>query len=170
MKKTVLLATLFLSACVSDVSIMNTEQWSGKEIRASQLCHKEGGHPATPMIEVTDIPDEANLILLAINNDSVPELSNGGLGIIGFRHTPGNTRHVLIPIPGERKSLPDEYNSFAFSEQKSRVKDKPFVYMPPCLRKKHDYSATVYSVERHGSFDQQVTNILKEEKVYLGYY
>ena len=91
---------------------------------------------------------------------------DGGLGSIGFYHN-GDSVVTLLPVPGESYDLPP----YAFREKANRVDPaKPYAYMPPCLEKKHHYSATIKAVNRTGSFDKQKTVLLGIGEINLGRY
>ncbi len=165
-----------LNGCVSSeedyvyslsVSFLQPTEWNGKIIPPHQGCRSDGGKGSTPPLYVTGIPKTANLLIMEINDLDVPALSeNGGLGSIGFYHN-GESSASLFPVPGEENILPN----FAFKEKSSRVNPvKPFPYTPPCLEKRHHYSATIKAVKRTGSFDKQKTVLVGIGKIRLGRY
>ena len=183
MKKlfTALCAAIFLASCASEypgagdlyVSFVKPSVW-GKGVFSSpfppsQVCKEEGGQGKTPALFIDNIPDEANLLILEINNLLDPALShNGGLGAIGFYHDENTPTAVLLPVPGETLALP----KYAFREKPNRVNaSKPYAYLPPCqIKGRSEYSATVKAVRRTGSFDTQKTEILAVGSIYLGEY
>ena len=146
---------------------MEPTEWNGDIVPPHQGCRSDGGLGNTPPLYVSYIPEKTNLLILEINDLDEPALSeNGGHGSIGFYHN-GDFSAVLLPVPGESNVLPN----FAFKEKSSRVRAaKPYPYMPPCIEKKHHYSATVKAVIRTGSFDKQKTVLLGEGKIDLGTY
>ncbi len=155
------------SIAALSVRFMEPTEWNGKFVPASQGCRFQGGQGSTPALYVSGIPQQANLLILEIDNLDIPSLSeNGGLGSIGFYHN-GESAAVLLPVPGESYSLPN----FAFKEKANRVNPaKPYPYMPPCIEKKQRYMATIKAVKRTGSFDKQKTELLGIGEIYLGIY
>lgn len=159
-----------------DVSFIQPSDWGRGSwfsvyFPASQLCHAEGGQGKTPALFVSDIPDEANLLLLEINEITNPAYAqNGGLGVIGFYHKENEDTHVLLPVSGEQVTLPEKERLYAFKEKSSRVNSsKAFAYHPPCTHNKTgEFSATVKAVRRTGAFDTQTTEVLAIGTIYLG--
>lgn len=149
------------------VNFLQPTEWNGSVIPPHQSCRMDGGKGSTPPLYVTGIPKKANLLIMEINDLDDPALSeNGGQGSIGFYHN-GESFATLLPVEGEDNILPH----FAFKEKSSRVNPaKPFPYMPPCIEKRHRYSATIKAVKRTGSFDQQKTVLVGIGEIRLGKY
>ena len=151
-------------------SVWGTGSWFSVHFPASQLCQAEGGQGKTPTLYVSGIPDEANLILLEINDVSDPALAhNGGLGTIGFYHNENEETQVLLPVSGGVSVFPEKERLYAFKEKTNRVNEsKGFAYYPPCKQRGGKYYATVKAVRRTGAFDTQKTEILAVGSIYLG--
>lgn len=149
------------------VKFLEPTQWTGDRIPPHQACGLDGGIGSTPPLYVSFIPEETNLLILEINDLDDPALAeDGGHGSIGFYHN-GDFSAALLPVPGESNILPP----FAFKEKASRVNPKkPWPYMPPCIEKKHRFSATVKAVRRTGSFDKQTTDLLGIGSIRIGDY
>lgn len=183
MKKTSALFGIFflLTACASaeypdagslSVSFIKPSEWGRGVFESpfppSMLCKAEGGVGKTPALYVDNIPENANLLILEINNLTNPALAyDGGMGSVGFYHEQGQTDATLLPVSGETFRLP----KYAFLEKPNRVNvNKPYAYMPPCTVKGGEYSATIKAVRRTGSFDKQRTDVLAVGTIYLGDY
>ncbi len=186
MKKTSALSGIFLllAACSSFesyeyrnadalyVSFIKPSEWGRGVFESpfppSMLCKSEGGVGKTPALYVENIPENANLLIMEINNLTNPALAyDGGMGSIGFYHEQGQGEATLLPVSGETFRLP----KYAFLEKPNRVNvNKPYAYMPPCTVKGGEYSATIKAVRRTGSFDKQRTDVLAIGTIYLGDY
>ena len=171
-----LLLSVALTGCASHdenyvypltLSFSQPTEWNGKIIPSQQGCRADGGKGNTPPLHVSDIPENTNLLIMEINDLDYGLLAkDGGLGAVGFYHK-GGSAALLLPVPGETNDLP----GFAFKEKTSRVHpSKPFAYTPPCIERKHHYSATVKAVNRTGSFDKQKTILLGIGHIDLGVY
>lgn len=180
-KLSAVLCSLFmLTACATDypdadslfVSFIKPSVWGrgvfSSPFPPSMLCKAQGGQAKTPALYVENIPDEANLLILEINNLLNPALAyDGGMGSIGFYHNENENTATLLPVPGETMKLP----KYAFREKPNRVNSaKPYAYIPPCQTTGGEYSATVKAVRRTGAFDTQRTDILAVGTIYLGDY
>lgn len=105
-------------------------QWDGKRVPDGQQCGKFGGNGATPELQISNIPSNANAIIMEYSDRDYGKMDHGGHGKIGYRLTPG-TRQVTIPsLPGHSFELPD--NFFLVSSHINPAWDRPGAYLPPC--------------------------------------
>ena len=143
--------------------------WDGKKIPDGQQCRSYGGQdPSTPPLIVSNIPEEANAIILEFSDRDYSPMDNGGHGIIGFTILEG-TEEVLIPsVPSNTFDLPE--NFFLVREHKQNVLFTPGAYMPPCSGGRgNSYYVTAKAVEMI-SMDDLTFNILEESILELGRY
>ena len=103
--------------------------WDGATIPPGQHCRKFGGEGATPPLAVRGIPEGANAVVVAFNDESYQPLSyDGGHGKVGFWTSGGEAS--LPAVPGNTASLPEG----TFLEAKNRATGdwaSPG-YLPPC--------------------------------------
>jgi ketosteroid isomerase-like protein/phosphatidylethanolamine-binding protein (PEBP) family uncharacterized protein len=104
--------------------------WDGKKIPKGQQCRRFGGKGATPPLVVSNIPAEANAIMLAYSDRDFPPMDKGGHGIMGFNIAPGAKEVKIPPVPGHSYDLPKGF--FMVSEHLAPSHDKAGAYMPPC--------------------------------------
>lgn len=150
-----------------DVRFIEPTDWNGFDFPAVQMCRGVGGAGNTPAVYVSGIPSGTNVLIMEINNLSVPALAtDGGLGSVGFYHD-GSSSATLMPVPGESGVLPP----YAFEEKANRANPaKPFAYLPPCFKTGSTYQATIKAYKRTGSFDKQRSVLLGEGTIDLGSY
>ncbi len=104
--------------------------WDGKSIPEGQQCRKYGGKGATPPLAVSDIPGEANAIIMEYGDHDWPPMDGGGHGIIGFKIAPGTKEANIPPVAGHSYDLPKGF--FLVAEHLGPAWDKAGAYMPPC--------------------------------------
>ena len=140
--------------------------WNGKTIPSGQQCSRDGGTGATPALVVSNIPADANAIIVAYNDASYAPLSNdGGHGKIGYWIDGGGTRTVPS-VPGESNDMPEG----AFVDAKNRAaRINAQGYLPPCSGGRgNSYFADVMAVKRSKNGDE--TLIVGEGRIELGQY
>jgi len=124
--------------------------WDGKRIPKGQQCKKFGGSGATPPLHVSDIPPEANAIVIEFNDlDYRPLRRNGAHGIMGFEIEPGVGSVVLPAVPGGTNDMP----TGVWLVKKNRAKGgfATAGYLPPCSGGRgNKYQAEVYAVVKKG--------------------
>lgn len=104
--------------------------WDGKKIPQGQQCRKFGGKGSTPPLVVSNIPKQANAIIMEYSDRDWPPMNNGGHGIIGFNIAPGTKETKIPPLPGHSYDLPKGF--FLVAEHMGPAWDKAGAYMPPC--------------------------------------
>ena len=81
--------------------------WDGVTIPEGQHCKKFGGEGSTPPLRVSNIPAEADAIVVEFNGLGFQPLSNkGGHGKIGFEIEMGVGVAQLKAVPGGTKKMP----------------------------------------------------------------
>lgn len=122
--------------------------WTGDKIPAGQHCKKFGGEGATPPLAVSNIPPEANAIVVEFNDKSYQQLSyDGGHGKIGFHITPGVGTVTLPAVPGGTSDMPD--GVWLVKKNRATGAWSSPGYLPPCSGGRgNKYEAEVYAVIR----------------------
>ena len=78
----------------------------GATIPKGQHCKKFGGKGATPPLRVSNIPAEADAIVVEFNDlDFQPLSKKGGHGKIGFEIEMGAGEAELVAVPGGTKKI-----------------------------------------------------------------
>ncbi|MCR9220514.1 MAG: hypothetical protein NXI21_09835 [Alphaproteobacteria bacterium] len=156
------------SAQAQDLTVTFADPaWDGERIPDGQHCKKFGGDGATPPLRVSNIPAEANALVVEFNDKSYQPLSrNGGHGIIGFVIEPGVGETVLPAVPGGAAEMPEG----VWLEKKNRAKGawRSPGYLPPCSGGRNNrYEAEVYAVVRaaDGAYEE-----IAEGEISLGRY
>ena len=169
MKKKLLLPfsiVFALSACVSssykvaeNISELNLSftdsKWNGQNIPSGQQCRRFGGvNPETPELKVSNIPSEANALVVEYSDKSHPRMNNGGHGKIGYNIDPGS-REVIVPsVPGHSFDLPKGF--YLVSAQINPQWDDAGAYLPPCSGGKgNTYYATVRAIVKGKSTEEK---------------
>ncbi len=127
-------------------AVISESGWDGKIVPKNQVCKRFGGtDAASPMIKVDGIPEEANAILISFSDDSYPQMSNGGHGVVLFDHQK-NVSTVIPNIPAETTTLPEGFSKFK-SHDGTGWSGTGGVYLPPCSGgRRNYYSAEVAAV------------------------
>lgn len=129
-------------------------KWDGNKVPDGQHCAKHGGHGASPALKVSNIPAEANRILVSFSNGAYKKLDNGGHGIIGMQ-IPAGTSVAQIPSVAENIiDMPKDV--YIVSAQKGDWGKDGAAYMAPCSGGKGSrYYATVRAVnEKDGAVNE----------------
>jgi len=140
--------------------------WNGSKIPAGQHCKKFGGAGATPPLTVSNIPPEANAIVVAFNDKSYQQLSyDGGHGKIGFHITPGAGTVTLPAVPGGTSDMPD--GVWLVKKNRATGAWSSPGYLPPCSGGRgNKYEAEVYAVILEGNDYKEIA----EGEITLGRY
>ncbi|MFP6759830.1 MAG: hypothetical protein VCC99_16685 [Alphaproteobacteria bacterium] len=143
------------------------EAWTGDTIPEGQWCSKFDGAGATPALLIDGVPDMANGIVVAFNDESYAPMDKGGHGILLFMITP--ERPIRIPsIAGETTELPDDVIMVKAHKAKSAAYSPGTAYLPPCSGGiGNKYTATVQMVQV--ATDGRYT-VLQTTKITLGRY
>ena len=104
--------------------------WDGKKIPQGQQCRKFGGKGSTPPLLVSNIPAEANALIMEYGDHDYPPMDAGGHGVIGFHIKPGKKKAKIGPVAGHSYDLPQGF--FLVAEHLGPAWDKAGAYMPPC--------------------------------------
>ena len=120
--------------------------WDGKKIPQGQHCKKDGGNGSTPPLKVSNIPAEADAIILEINDrDYQPLSSKGGHGRIGFEIEPGTKSVTLPAVPGGTKEMPE--GVWIVKKNRGSGAWRSQGYLPPCSGGRgNKYEAVVHAV------------------------
>ena len=124
--------------------------WNGRKIPAGQHCKKFGGSGATPALTVSNIPPQANAIVVEFNDKTYQKLSyDGGHGKIGFHITPGAGTATLPAVAGGTSDMPD--GVWLVKKNRATGAWSSPGYLPPCSGGKNNkYAAEVYAVILEG--------------------
>jgi len=143
--------------------------WDGKKIPKGQHCKKFGGEGATPPLSVSNIPADANAIIVEFNDASYQKLSyDGGHGKIGWK-IPGGGEVTLQSVPGGTDELPD--GTWLVKRNRARGAWKSPGYLPPCSGGRgNKYVAVVKAVTVSEGGDANDAAVLAEGKITLGRY
>ncbi len=125
--------------------------WDGNKVPDGQHCAKHGGHGASPALKISNIPAEANRIVVSFSNGAYKKLDNGGHGIIGMQIPAGTTTAQFPSIAENIVEMPKDV--YIVSAQKGDWGKDGAAYMAPCSGGKGSrYYATVRAVnEKDGA-------------------
>ena len=120
------------SAAVQPLELVFADpDWDGKEVPAGQQCNRQGGqNPATPRIQVSNIPDEADALILEFSDRTYAPMDRGGHGKVGVEISKGTGAVVVPAVPGHTFELPQ--GVFLVQEHRAASFDTAGAYMPPC--------------------------------------
>lgn len=155
------------SAVADDLSVEFADPaWDGKKVPGGQHCKKFGGNGATPPLKVSNIPTEANGIVVEFNDKSYGKLSrDGGHGKIGFHIQAGAGSVVLPAVPGGTKDMPE--GVWLVKKNRATGAWSSPGYLPPCSGGKgNKYEAEVYAVIVTGDDYEEIA----EGEIKLGRY
>jgi len=141
-------------------------KWNGQKIPARQQCSKFGGQASTPSLLITNIPAEANAIIMEYSDKDHMPMDNGGHGKIGYKIKPGTSNVTIPSVPGHSFKLPKGF--FLVEAHRNPKWDKAGAYMPPCSGGKGNrYYVTVKAVK---TAKGKTSEVLAEEVIQLGKY
>jgi phosphatidylethanolamine-binding protein (PEBP) family uncharacterized protein len=125
--------------------------WDGNKVPDDQHCAKHGGHGTSPALKISNIPAEANRIIVSFSNGAYKKLDNGGHGIIGMQIPAGTTTAQFPSIAENIIDMPKDV--YIVSAQKGDWGKDGAAYMAPCSGGKGSrYYATVRAVnEKDGA-------------------
>ena len=156
------LATIAPAAAANLTVGFADSAWTGKAIPKNQHCTKFGGKGATPPLNVSGLPPGTAMIVVEFNDRDFSPLSrDGGHGIIGFKHSGGDSA-TLPAVPGETATMPEGV-VLVKKNQASGSFYRPG-YLPPCSGgRNHKYFAVVKARDAAGKD-------LAEAKITIGRY
>ncbi|MBU2590745.1 MAG: hypothetical protein ABIJ24_02695 [Nitrospinota bacterium] len=141
-------------------------KWDGKKIPAGEQCSKFGGKASTPRLLITNIPAEANAIIMEYSDKDHKPMDNGGHGKIGYKIKPGISEVTIPSVPGHTFKLPKGF--FLVTAHSNPKWDKAGAYMPPCSGGKGNrYYVTVKAVQ---VAEGKEAKVLAEGMIQLGKY
>jgi hypothetical protein len=143
------------------------DAWNGRKIPDGQWCTKFAGEGATPALTIRGVPDAADAIVIAFNDESFGPMNNGGHGVLGF--TIGPDRPVALPsAPGETNDLPAGITIIQGHKAAAAGYSPGTAYLPPCSGGiGNKYTATIKAVTMTGDASYDT---LQEVKLKLGKY
>ena len=114
--------------------------WDGKRVPKGQQCTFNGGHGATPALEVSGLPTGTVTINLAFSDETYTPMGDGGHGVLAFTVTPKDGVAMLPSVPGQTANLP--VGVTIAIPNRTTGKFASLGYMPPCST----FSGNTYSV------------------------
>ena len=176
-----LIGTLILAGCNSSASTytpvdsvstltisFEDAAWDGKIVPEDQICKRYGGEGATPALKVSDIPVEANALIVEFSDGSYKPMDNGGHGKIGIMLADHSGEIVVPIVAGETESMPP--NLFMEQAHKAKGVGEAGAYLPPCSGGQGNrYYATVKAVYIAQS-DGEESKLLAEAVIEMGTY
>lgn len=157
-------AFAFAQAAPLTVSFLDAA-WDGIKVPDGQHCAKHGGHGVSPGLKISNIPAEANRIIVSFSNGAYKKLDSGGHGIIGMQIPAGTTTAQFPSIAENIVEMPKDV--YIVSAQKGDWGKEGAAYMAPCSGGKASrYYATVRAVNEK---DGAVTELSKTD-IELGKY
>ncbi len=149
-----------------DVAFANS-LWDGKKVPDGQQCNKFGGDAQTPELLISNIPTNANAVIMEYSDRDASHMDNGGHGKVGYRLAE-NTQKVSVPaIKGHTFDLPEGF--FLVKAHANPAWDKAGAYMPPCSGGRGNrYYVTVKAV--YDAPEGQESLLLAKGKLELGKY
>lgn len=143
-------------------------RWNGKEIPAGEQCTRDGGHGATPVLVISNIPANANTLIFEYSDRSVTRMDDGGHGVMGYRLTPGQTTVRIPAVAGETFDLPAPF--YVISAHRDPFHNPPGAYLPPCSSGRgHLYTLNVRALYVPHSLNG-TPRLLGQGKIRLGRY
>lgn len=149
-----------------DVSLADA-LWDGKTVPKGQQCNRFSGQGQTPVVQVKNIPAEANAVILEFSDRDASHMDNGGHGMIGYK-IEKNIGEVLVPsVKGHTFDLPQGF--FLVSAHNNPSWDTAGAYMPPCSGGRGNrYYVTVKAV--YDAPEGQESKLLAKGQTNLGSY
>lgn len=123
--------------------------WTGAALPADQHCPLQGGHGATPALDVSGVPDRTTMINVAFNDETYTPMDDGGHGVIGFDVTPSGGKASLPSVPGNTAALPAGAHVTTAARGTGDYASPG--YLPPCSGGRgNTYTATVTALDSSG--------------------
>lgn len=124
--------------------------WNGETVPPDQHCPLQGGHGATPALEVSGLPEGTTSVTVAFNDETYQPMNDGGHGVIGFDVTPTDGKATLPSVPGNTADLPAGAHVVRASRAPGEYASPG--YLPPCSGGQgNTYSATVTALDSSGA-------------------
>lgn len=141
--------------------------WDGKNVPKGQQCNRFSGQGQTPVLQVKNIPAEANAVILEFSDRDASHMDNGGHGMIGYK-IKNNAGEVSVPsVKGHTFDLPQGF--FLVSAHNNPSWDTAGAYMPPCSGGRGNrYYVTVKAV--YDAPEGQESKMLAKGQTNLGSY
>ncbi len=153
---------------VAQLAVAFTDsEWDGVSVPDGQQCRNFGGSGASPSLLISDIPLQANAVLLAFGDLTYEPMLNGGHGVIGMSLANDTTSIVFPSVPAETTALPEGVYVEALHRS-----DRGDVggYLPPCSGGiGNTYYVDVMAVYKAVSADDP-SMLLGEARLILGKY
>ena len=131
--------------------------WAGDEIPDGQQCQKFEGKGRSPELEVSGIPEAADLLVVEFSDRSYAAMDKGGHGKIGFRIEPGSGTVTIPSVAGHTVDLPQGF--VVVEEHQAPNWDKPGAYLPPCSGGRgNEYYLTVRAVHKMGDEREELAS------------
>lgn len=140
--------------------------WNGQKVPNGQQCKRFGGKAKTPRIAVTNIPTDANAIILWFDDRSFQPMNRGGHGKIGYLIGTDVAKITIPSVKGHTFRLP--LNFFMISAHRAPKWDKAGAYMPPCSGGKNNRYVVVVKAAK--VVDKRIVKILAEVSLEMGRY
>lgn len=165
----VLLACALCSAVAAEALNVSLAEptWNGTHLPEGQQCQRFGGEdPHSPALQVTNIPKDANALILEFSDRDVARMDKGGHGKVGYRLD--GAEEVTVPaVPGHTDTLPEPF--FVVEMHQAPRWDVAGAYLPPCSGGRgNNYFIDVKAVKLGD--DQQVQSVIASASVRMAVY
>ena len=145
---TTFIAASLCSGAASAIEVkLSDVNWDGITIPQGQQCQKFGGvQPATPALQVSNIPSGSDSIILEYSDRDSEKMNHGGHGRMLYS-IDSSAKIINIPrVAGHTYDLPEKFTML--EAHRGAGWDKEGAYMPPCSGgKAHAYYLTVKSMK-----------------------
>ena len=141
--------------------------WNGKIIPKGQQCQECGGNGSSPPIKVSNIPMQANKLIIEFSDASYPPCDKGGHGIVSYRFKEGSKEIDVPSIPGQTFDLPDNFE-LVKEHCGDSLNTKRGAYIGPCPGIGNQYYLVVKAV--HEAPDETKDMLLGKGKLKMGTY
>lgn len=142
--------------------------WDGQKIPEGQHCDRFDGNGSTPPLTVTNIPPDAEAIIVEYSDRDSKKMNNGGHGKIGMKLESGATSVEFPSVPGHTFDLPE--NIFMVKAHRNPDWATEGAYMPPCSGGSgNTYYLTVIAA-RIKNFEKKKFKKLEKAKLVMGNY
>ncbi len=172
-KYIVMLLLFFIQTSCMDSTVEELELsfadpvWNGKIIPKGQQCRECGGNGSSPPIKVSNIPMQANKLIIEFSDASYPPCDKGGHGIVSYRFKEGSKEIDVPSIPGQTFDLPDNFELIK-EHCGDSLNMKRGAYIGPCPGIGNQYYLVVKAV--HEAPDKTKDLLLGKGKLKMGTY